>query len=133
MAVNLGKEPIFTPEERVAMLREELADLSDRVEVCAFEGLAVDLARREGASVLVRGIRNVTDFDYEFAMALTNRDLEPAVETLFLLPSVEFSYVSGRLVRESVAFGGDVSHLVPPRVLERLRQRIGRPAGGGEG
>jgi len=119
---NRDKRPMFTIPERAAMLREATAGL-DNVEVEAFDGLLVDYARRVGAAVIVRGIRAVTDFDYELQMAMMNRRLASSVETLFLVPSEEYSYVSSRLVREIAVLGGDLSGLVPPPVAAALRAR----------
>ena len=119
---NRDKRPMFTIPERAAMLREATVGL-DNVEVEAFDGLLVDYARRVGAAVIVRGIRAVTDFDYELQMAMMNRRLASSVETLFLVPSEEYSYVSSRLVREIAVLGGDLSGLVPPPVAAALRAR----------
>ena len=119
---NRDKRPMFTIPERAAMLREATVGL-DNVEVEAFDGLLVHYARRVGAAVIVRGIRAVTDFDYELQMAMMNRRLASSVETLFLVPSEEYSYVSSRLVREIAVLGGDLSGLVPPPVAAALRAR----------
>jgi pantetheine-phosphate adenylyltransferase len=120
---NEGKQPLFSVDERVALLREAVAPWDD-VEVAAFDGLLVDYARRVGASVIVRGIRALTDFEYEMQMAMMNRRLAPDLEAVFLLPSEEFSFVSSRLVREVARLGGSVVDLVPPNVARALAERF---------
>jgi len=125
VAVNLTKQPLFSVEERLAMLRAAIGEDS-RVSVEAFEGLLADFARRKGARFLVRGLRAVSDFEYEFQMAMMNRQLHPALETIFLVPSLETTYVSSSLVREVARFGGDVSSLVHPVVAEALHRRFAR-------
>lgn len=120
VAVNSRKEPMFTPEERVAFIREETADLGN-VDVDSAEGLVVTYARANGFDTLLRGVRTTTDFNSEFQMALTNRSLANEVETVFVMPSVEWSYVSSSLIREVVHSGGDVSKYVPPAVAAALR------------
>jgi pantetheine-phosphate adenylyltransferase len=123
VAWNAEKKPLFTVEERVATLKE-LCRSQNNVEVAAFSGLVVEFARRLGVPCLLRGVRTATDFEYELQMAHTNRDLAPEVETVFVMPSLRYSYVSSRLIRESVALGADVSHLIPAQVQERLRERL---------
>jgi len=122
---NEGKRPMFTVAERLEFLRRATANL-DNVEVDRFDGLLVDYADRVGASFILRGIRAVTDFEYELQMAMMNRRLHPRVETVFLIPSEEYSYVSSRLVREVATFGGDLTGLVPEDVREALVARAGR-------
>jgi pantetheine-phosphate adenylyltransferase len=121
---NPGKDPLFTVEERVEMLRESTAAL-DNVSVATFDGLTVEFARQQGVSAILRGIRAISDYEYEFQMALMNRRLAPEIETVFLQPAGRYSFVSSRMLKEVFAFGGDVSGLVPPNVLKRLRGRIG--------
>jgi len=117
---NEEKQPRFSVDQRVEMLHDVLRPMGPcRVE--SFSGLLVDFADRVGASAIVRGLRALSDFDYEFQMALMNRRLNPRVETVFMMPKEEYSYLSSRLVKEVVGLGGDVSGLVPPLVLERLR------------
>ncbi len=116
---NEAKAPAFAVEERVAMLEELLADLPDcRVE--SFSGLLVHFMEQIGAHTIVRGLRAVSDFEYEFQMALMNRRLDPRVETVFLTPKEEYSYLSSRLVKEVFLLGGKLDGLVPPRVIERM-------------
>ena len=126
---NEGKQPLFSVEERVEIIRELVASRPDcRVE--SFSGLLVDFMDRVGARAVVRGLRAVSDFEYEFQMALMNRRLNPRVETVFMMPKEDYSYLSSRLVKEVYALGGDLSGLVPGPVLERLRPRL-RPAEAG--
>jgi pantetheine-phosphate adenylyltransferase len=120
---NEGKSPLFTVDERVEILREQVARWPDcRVE--SFTGLLVDFMDRVGARAVVRGLRAVSDFEYEFQMALMNRRLNPRVETVFMMPREDYSYLSSRLVKEVYSLGGDLAGLVPDPVLERLRQRL---------
>jgi pantetheine-phosphate adenylyltransferase len=127
VAVNAGKNPIFTPDERVAMLRE---DLGDEVPVVQFRGLVVDFCRREGFRVIMRGLRNVSDFEYEYQMALTNRHLAPDVETVFVMPSARYSFVASSLIKDVVRNGGDVSAFLTSNVEARLREKlVGTDAG----
>jgi pantetheine-phosphate adenylyltransferase len=121
---NPGKDPLFDVEERVAMLEEATAGLNG-VEVEAFSGLLVEYARRVGARVIVKGLRAVTDFEYEIQMAQMNQRLG-GVETLFMTTAPTWSYLSSSLIREVAGFGGDVRGLVPPMVVERLRDKLGR-------
>jgi pantetheine-phosphate adenylyltransferase len=121
---NEEKRPLFSVEERMEMLRELLAGRSGcRVE--SFSGLLVDFMERLGAHTVVRGLRAISDFEYEFQMALMNRRLNPRVETVFMMPSEEYSYLSSRLVKEVFGLGGDLTGLVPAAVLERLGSRLG--------
>ena len=131
VAVGHHKRTLFSIDERLAMAHE-LAAAYPNVEVKAFQGLLRDFVVEHGGKVVVRGLRAVSDFDYEFQMAGMNRQLMPQVETLFLTPSDQFQYVSGTFVREIAMLGGDVSKFVAPSVLERLLQRAKeRPADGG--
>jgi len=121
--LNPDKDPLFSVTERVEMLKEVVAHLPN-VEVDTFEGLLVDYARRKGARVLLRGIRAVSDYEYELQMALMNRQLEPDMETVFMLPAEAYSYLSSRLVREVARLGGSIKDLVPPAVEERIRAKV---------
>ncbi len=126
---NEEKRPLFTIEERVEMIRGQL-DGNHRCRVESFSGLLVDFVERMGAVAIVRGLRALSDFDYEFQMALMNRRLNPRVETVFMMPKEEYSYVSSRLVKEVFFLGGDVSGLVPPPVLVRMQKaRTARQGG----
>ena len=120
--INLEKSPLFTVPERVEIARTVFRD-TPNVEVDTFDGLLVDYARRKHASVIVRGLRAISDFEYEMQMALMNRRLNPEVETVFMMPAEPYTYVSSRLVKEVVALGGSVSGLVPRVVEERLREK----------
>ncbi len=121
---NPVKDPLFTVEERAEMLREVTAEIGN-VSVARFDGLMVEFARQQGASAVLRGIRAISDYEHEFQMALMNRRLAPEVETVFLQPAGRYSFVSSRMVKEVFSFGGDITGLVPPNVLKRLRTRIG--------
>jgi pantetheine-phosphate adenylyltransferase len=121
---NPGKDPLFTAEERVEMLKESTAALKN-VSVATFDGLMVEFARKQGVSAVLRGIRAISDYEYEFQMALMNRRIAPEIETVFLQPAGRYSFVSSRMLKEVFSFGGDVSGLVPPNVLKRMRGRIG--------
>lgn len=120
IAANPEKKNLFTPEERVAFLKDAASGMKN-VRVTHFQGLLVDFAKAEQACAIIRGLRALSDFDFEFQMALMNRRLEPALETLFLMPKEEYSYVSSRLVKEVARLGGDVSSFVPGCVARALR------------
>ena len=120
---NEAKAPLFTVEDRVEMLREVVKPFPN-VSVDCFEGLLADYADRQGASVILRGIRFISDYEYELQMALMNRRLRPNVETVFLLAGEQFSFLSSRLVKEVISLGGNISGLVPKSVEDRLRQRL---------
>lgn len=122
VAINQGKQALFSLEERVAIAKEVFR-LQPMVEVDTFEGLLVDYAQRRQASVIVRGLRAVSDFEYEFQMALMNRHLAPTIETTFLMPAEQYTYISSRLIKEVFALGGSIEGLVPPVVEDRLRAR----------
>jgi pantetheine-phosphate adenylyltransferase len=120
---NPGKDPLFTVSERVEMLEEATRTLGN-VSVAKFNGLMVDFARQQGATAVLRGIRAISDYEYEFQMALMNRRLAPDIESVFLQPAGRYSFVSSRMVKEVFSFGGDIAGLVPPNVLKRLRNRM---------
>ncbi|HVS02304.1 MAG TPA: pantetheine-phosphate adenylyltransferase [Thermoanaerobaculia bacterium] len=122
---NLEKKPLFSVAERVEMIREALGE-DPQLRVESFSGLLVHFMDRIDARAIVRGLRAVSDFEYEFQMALMNRRLNPRVETVFLTPREEFTFVSSRLVKEVCRLGGDLQGLVPARVLRRLEERVGR-------
>ncbi|HLY41220.1 MAG TPA: pantetheine-phosphate adenylyltransferase [Terracidiphilus sp.] len=121
--INPVKNPLFTVEERVEMLRESTSEIGN-VSVDTFDGLMVEFARRLGATAVLRGIRAISDYEHEFQMALMNRRLAPEVETVFLQPAGRYSFISSRMLKEVFSFGGDVTGLVPANVLKRLRGRI---------
>ena len=121
--VNVDKKPLFSDQERLDILREVTQDW-DNVEVDKFRGLLVDYALAKQAKVILRGVRAVTDFDYEFQMALMNRRMRPQIETVFMMPAEAYSYLSSSLVREVYALGGSVNGLVPPIVESSLGKKI---------
>lgn len=120
---NKAKSPLFSVKERVRMLNEVTKDMPN-VRIVPFEGLLVDFARRSGASVVIRGLRAITDFEYELQMAQTNHKMEPEIETIFLTTSLDYSYLSSTTVKEVAAFGGDISQFVPEIVEKRVREKI---------
>jgi pantetheine-phosphate adenylyltransferase len=120
---NMDKEPLFTVPERVEMLREVTKEFRS-VEVDVFQGLLVDYARKRDAAVILRGIRAVSDYEYELQMALMNRKLEPRLETVFMLPGETYSYLSAKLVREIAQLGGPLTGLVPPLVEQKIRAKL---------
>ena len=122
-AVNSSKQPLFTLDERMELIRTAIAD-EPRIEVHPFDGLLVDFAAARGAEVLIRGLRAVSDFEYEFQMALMNRHLSGSLETVFMSPSLDTTYISSSIVREVARFGGDLSGLVHPVVAEALRAKF---------
>jgi pantetheine-phosphate adenylyltransferase len=123
VAQNLEKEPLFAVKERVEMLEAVTFELKN-VEVEVFDGLLMEYARSRGAGVVMRGIRAVSDYEYELQMAMMNRKIEPEIETVFMLPAEAYSYISSRLVKELARLGGPVKDLVPPLVVERLRAKV---------
>ena len=125
---NPEKVPLFPLEERVDILRSVVSK-RPTVEVEAFDGLLVEYARERGAQVIVRGLRALSDFEYEFQMTQMNQRLEPGIQTVFMMPSETYSYVSSRLVKEVARLGGDVTGLVPPEVVARLKRRFAAPSG----
>lgn len=126
VAVNVGKNPTFTLPERIAML-ESTVGHEPGVRVTSFEGLMVDFGRQIGASCVIRGVRAMSDFEYEFEMALMNKHLYPEIETVFMMASPQYLYVSSSRLKELVRFGRDVSEFVPPQVAKQLRERLGKP------
>jgi pantetheine-phosphate adenylyltransferase len=122
VATNLAKQPLLSIDERKRLIALTL-DGEERVEVHEFQGLLVDFAREVGATISIRGLRAVSDFEYEYQMALMNRHLLPSLETLFMVPSLDLTFISSSLVREIARFGGDLSTLVHPEVARSLRTR----------
>ncbi len=123
IAFSPKKSPLFTLEQRIALAKQVLADI-DNVEVIGFECLLVDFVAEQNANIILRGLRSVTDFEFEFQLADMNRKLAPNVETLFLSPDNQYSYISSTLIREISTLGGDVSHFVHPCVNDALKQRF---------
>ncbi len=129
IAVNSQKQALFTLEERAQMLRECCGELAN-VRVVPLEGLLARFAQQVGACAIVRGLRAVSDFEYEFQMATMNRQLAPEVDTCFLMTHQQFAFLSSSIVKEVARLGGDISQLVPPNVAERLRAKFGVPSAG---
>ncbi len=129
VAENPGKEPLFNVDERVSMVREEVAAMTNgdgsRIEVVSFGNLLMDFVTSQGARVIVRGLRAVSDFEFEFQMAGMNRRLNPMIETVFLMASDRHQLIASRLVKEVAVLGGDVGHFVSPRVKTRLAEKLG--------
>ncbi len=134
VALNAGKNPLFDVDERLALVSEEVGDLvlgqGTRIEVQAFDTLLVDFARASGATVIVRGLRAVSDFEYEFQMAGMNARLAPDIETLFLMASERCQFISSRFVKEIGRLGGDISSFVSPRVMAALDNKFRNPVHG---
>jgi len=120
VALSTTKDPVFTPEQRVELIRGNL-DGMNNVEVTSFDGLLVDFARKQKAHAIIRGLRALSDFEFEFNMALMNRHLEPQVETLFVMPAEAYSYTSSTLVKQIAKLGGDVKNFVPANVAAALK------------
>jgi pantetheine-phosphate adenylyltransferase len=134
VAVNAGKGPLFSLEERVEILHEELAakkdgDLMQRIEVRHFDNLLMHFAMSVHAQVIIRGLRAVSDFEYEFQMAGMNARLNPKIETVFLMASDRYQFISSRFVKEIGALGGEISHFVSPRVADHLKRRFAEKTG----
>ena len=121
--VNNAKSPLFSVEERVKILEKTVENIPN-VKVIPFEGLLVEFVRKMEAQMVVRGLRAITDFEYELQMAQTNHKLEPELETIFLTSSLEYSYLSSSTVKEVAAFGGDISQFVPHIVIERMQEKM---------
>ena len=117
------KKPLFSKKERIEMLKKATKDLK-QVVIDDFNGLVTDYAKKKGINVILRGIRAFSDFEYEFQMALTNRKLMPDIETMFLMPSQEYSYFSSKLIKEAASLGGDITSFVPDFVAEELKKRL---------
>jgi pantetheine-phosphate adenylyltransferase len=123
VAISAGKSPLFSVDERVSLVKESTNQLNN-IEVCGFKGLLVDLAKEKNANALLRGLRAVSDFEYEFQLANMNRHLSPELESLFLTPSEKYSFISSTLVREVASLGGNVSEFVPAIVQQKLEKRF---------
>ena len=130
VAINTGKGPLFPLEERVELVRSEISAIADRhqtkIEVVPFKGLLIEFAREIGAIMIIRGLRAVSDFDYEFQMAGMNYRMAPDIETVFLMASERHQFIASKLVKEVALLGGDVSSFVPPLTLERTLKRLDR-------
>ena len=124
VVANPSKQPLFSANERLEMMDEATSELRNNFRIVAFDGLLIDLVARERADCIVRGIRAVSDFEYEFQMALMNRKLRDTVETVFLMPHEKYTYISSRLIKEVASFGESVAGLVPPVVEKRLSEKF---------
>jgi pantetheine-phosphate adenylyltransferase len=134
VAQNIGKGPLFTSEERVAIVQEEIENLADletrkRIEVKPYEILTMHFAVAQGATVIVRGLRAVSDFEYEFQMAGMNHRLNPHIETVFLMANDKYQFIASRFVKEIAQLGGDITPFVSPRVAQHIARRVGRDNG----
>lgn len=127
VAINASKNPVFALDERMEMIRQCFPEDEKRIEVDSVSGLIVDYAYTNGASAIIRGLRAVSDFDYEFQLALMNRRIEREVETVFLMTGFRWIYISSSIIKDAARHGGDVSGLVPDHVCERLRERFMMP------
>ncbi len=125
VAINLRKEPLFSTEERIKLIEESIKDFNN-VKIEKFNGLIVDFAQKVGATVVIRGLRAISDFDYEFQMALTNRQLNENIDTVFLMPHKDYTYLSSSTVREIAKFNGDVSAFVPDGVRKAMAKKFRR-------
>ncbi len=121
IAHNPGKDPLFTAAQRLAMLKASLTKLPN-VTATTFDGLLVDFAQQQGATAIIRGLRALSDFEFEFNMALMNRHLKPGIETIFVMPNELYSYTSSNLVKQVAKYGGDITHFVPPNVAAELKK-----------
>ena len=127
VAHNPGKAPLFSVEERIEMILQSLEPLGLRdLEVESFSSLLIEFAKGRGAAAVIRGLRAVSDFEYEFQMALINRKLDDSVETLFMMPSEQYTYLSSRIVKEIAYYGGNIECLVTPPVVKKLREKFNR-------
>jgi pantetheine-phosphate adenylyltransferase len=124
VVANPSKQPLFSVQARLEMIDEATADLRNNFRIVAFDGLLIDLVTRERADCIVRGIRAVSDFEYEFQMALMNRKLRSTVETVFLMPHEKYTYIASRLIKEVASYGASVAGLVPPGVEKRLTEKF---------
>jgi pantetheine-phosphate adenylyltransferase len=124
VTTNPSKSPMFSVEERMAMVRREVAGLGEEIEVVSFDSLLMDFAEREGASMIVRGLRAVADFEYEYQMAGMNQQLNDRIETVFLMADVSLQPIASRLVKEIALYGGDISRFVPPAVVADVARRV---------
>src|SRR5437016_5497337 len=131
VAHNDQKQPLFTLEERLQLLRDTIGN-SDHVEIAPLDGLLVDFAVARQATAVIRGLRAISDFEFEFQMALMNRKLEASIETIFLMPREEYTYLSSRIVKEIARLGGDVSSFVPDSIRAALRAKFSAPDAGGK-
>jgi pantetheine-phosphate adenylyltransferase len=131
VTTNMTKSPMFSDEERIAITRREVASIGGNIEVVGFNSLLMDFADRQGASVIIRGIRGVTDFEYEYQLTGMNRQLNDRIETIFLMADVALQPIASRLVKEIAHYGGDIAKFVSPAVRQDVLDRVARPARNG--
>jgi pantetheine-phosphate adenylyltransferase len=124
VGMNPAKEPLFSSEERLQMLQRVVSPLAN-VEVKPFSTLAVRFVKEQGGQVMIRGLRTVSDMDYEFSMSLTNQTLDPTIQTVFLLSHVQYTHLSSTLIRQIVSFGGDLAKFLPPEIVPLVRTKLG--------
>jgi len=126
VAVNKKKQSVFSGDERIELIRETIKDYDwyDKVEIEQFTGLLINFARHKKVNILLRGVRQISDFEYEFRMALTNRRLAPEIDTVFLMPDEQLTFISATIVKEVAAWGGDLSSFVPDNVADALRKKF---------
>ncbi len=125
VAINPSKKPLFTTQERVDMLKESLKEFSNQVVIDSFDGLLVEHAKQVGAQAIIRGLRQISDFEFEFQMALMNRKLSGDITTIFLMPHERYTYLNSTVIRNLASLHADVSNFVPPIVVEALRKKFG--------
>lgn len=123
VAINDQKQTLFTPEERIEMIKEATTAFTN-LEIVHFKGLTVNFADKIGAHIIIRGLRAISDYEYELQMSLINRELKPDIETIFLTPAVRYIFLSSRAVKEVLKFGGDISEMVPPHVEKKMREKF---------
>jgi len=128
VAINPSKTPLFSLEQRMTMIRESFPDEAGRIEVASASGLLVEYAVRRNATAIIRGLRAVSDFDYEFQLALMNRKLEREVDSIFLMPGLRWIFISSSIIRDAARHGGNVSDMVPPHVARMLKEKFSKPA-----
>jgi pantetheine-phosphate adenylyltransferase len=126
VTTNIQKSPMFTDDERIAIVRREVASVGSNIEVVGFNSLLMDFADKQGASVIIRGIRGVTDFEYEYQLTGMNRQLNDRIETIFLMADVALQPIASRLVKEIAHYGGDITKFVPPAVRQDVLERVAR-------
>lgn len=124
VAKNIDKSPIFSVEERIEMIEEATQGINNIIKICSFSGLTVDFAKENGVKVVIRGLRAVSDFEYELQLSMMNKNLNPDVETLFLAPSEQYSFLSSKLIKEIARFGGDIKEFVPPNVEKQTVEKL---------
>jgi pantetheine-phosphate adenylyltransferase len=126
IARNNSKEPLFSEEERLEFLENSCSRDNNKIEIVSFDGLLVDFCRKRNVSFIIRGLRAIVDFEYEYAIALMNKNLAPEIETVFLMAKSEYSFISSNMVKEVASYGGDITSLIPPIVNKKLQEKFSR-------